>query len=134
MESYARYFPKGCCRPPSAEYVTEPRANEAIVFEDFFTAGLRMPPHPVLVDILHKFWVHLHHLTLMPLFRSTNLSGLLLLTEVGLLQMSSLDITSCATRTRRFILRDRRLPSPPNSIVSLFIPLVLEIRQSSPPL
>jgi hypothetical protein len=29
----------------------------------FFTAGLRMPPHPVLSDILLKFQVQLHQLT-----------------------------------------------------------------------
>jgi hypothetical protein len=62
MESYTCYFPKGCCHPPSAESVPEPQANEAIVFEDFFAAGVWMPPHPVLVDILHKFRVHLHQL------------------------------------------------------------------------
>jgi hypothetical protein len=63
MESYTSYFPKGYCRPPSAESVPEPRANEDIVFEDFFIFGLRMPPHPILVDILRKFWVQLHQLT-----------------------------------------------------------------------
>jgi hypothetical protein len=36
--------------------------NKAIVFEDFFTVGLRMTRHPVLVDILHKFRVQLHQL------------------------------------------------------------------------
>jgi hypothetical protein len=40
--------------------VSEPRANEVIVIEDFFTTGLHMPPHPVLADILCKFWVQLH--------------------------------------------------------------------------
>jgi hypothetical protein len=25
------------------------------VFEDFFIAGLRIPPHLVLLEILHKF-------------------------------------------------------------------------------
>jgi hypothetical protein len=55
MESYAHYFPKGYRRPPGAEYVPEPRANEVVVFEDFFAAGLRMPPHPILVYILRKF-------------------------------------------------------------------------------
>jgi hypothetical protein len=29
----------------------------------FFVAELRMPPHPVLVDIMRKFHVQLHHLT-----------------------------------------------------------------------
>jgi hypothetical protein len=34
-----------------------------MVFEEFFTAGLRMPPQPALADILLKFWVQLHQLT-----------------------------------------------------------------------
>jgi hypothetical protein len=63
MESYAHYFPKGYYRPPSAESMPEPRANEDVVFEDFFTTGLQMPPHPVLVDILRMFRVQLHKLT-----------------------------------------------------------------------
>jgi hypothetical protein len=63
MESYARYFPKGHDRAPGAKFVPEPRANEVVMFEDFFTARLQMPPHPVLMDILHKFQVQLHQLT-----------------------------------------------------------------------
>jgi tRNA A37 threonylcarbamoyladenosine synthetase subunit TsaC/SUA5/YrdC len=39
------------------ESMPAPRVDEAIVFDDFFTTGLRMPPHPVLLDILRKFWV-----------------------------------------------------------------------------
>jgi hypothetical protein len=34
-----------------------------MVFEDYFTTGLCMPPHPVLLDILRKFRVLLHQLT-----------------------------------------------------------------------
>jgi hypothetical protein len=63
MENYTRYFPKGYSQPPGVASVPEPRVNETIVFEDFFAARLRMPPHPVLVDILCKFWVQLHDLT-----------------------------------------------------------------------
>jgi hypothetical protein len=55
MESYAHYFPKGYGRPHGGESVLEPREYEAVVFEDFFIAGLRMPPHPILTDILRKF-------------------------------------------------------------------------------
>jgi hypothetical protein len=36
MDSYARYFPKGYGCAPSVESVLEPRANEAIIFDDFF--------------------------------------------------------------------------------------------------
>jgi hypothetical protein len=44
--------------------VPEPNANESIVFKEFFAAGLRMPPHPAFTEILLKFWVQLHQLTL----------------------------------------------------------------------
>jgi hypothetical protein len=64
MESYTHYFPEGYGQPPSTEFVPEPQANDAIIFEDFFAAELRMPPLSVVVDILRKFWVQLHHLTL----------------------------------------------------------------------
>jgi hypothetical protein len=55
LESYARYFPKGFGRPPGAESVPDPQENEVVVFKDLFAAGLHMPQHPVLVDILRKF-------------------------------------------------------------------------------
>jgi hypothetical protein len=35
-------FLKGYCRPLGAESVPEPQVNKAVVFEDFFDAGLRM--------------------------------------------------------------------------------------------
>jgi hypothetical protein len=38
-------------------------ADEAVVFEEFFAAGLWMPPHLALTDILVKFHVQLHQLT-----------------------------------------------------------------------
>jgi hypothetical protein len=63
MESYTHYFTKGHGRPLDVESIPEPQANEAVIFEDFFTAGLCMPPHPVLVDILRKFHIQLHQLT-----------------------------------------------------------------------
>jgi hypothetical protein len=63
LESFARYFSKGFTRPPSTESVPDPQENEVVVFEDFFAAGLRIPPHPILLDILHKFQVQLHQLT-----------------------------------------------------------------------
>jgi hypothetical protein len=34
-----------------------------MLFEDLFSAGLRMLLHLVLVDILQKFWVQLNQLT-----------------------------------------------------------------------
>lgn len=58
MELHAQYFPKGYARPPSPEIVHTPRVDEVIVFEDLFSAGLRMLPHPVLV----KIHIQLHQL------------------------------------------------------------------------
>jgi hypothetical protein len=55
LENSARYFLKGFAPPPSMEFVSDPKENEAVVFEDLFIAGLRIPPHPVLLDILWKF-------------------------------------------------------------------------------
>jgi hypothetical protein len=63
LETCACYFPKGYCKASGTKTVSESRANEAVVFEDLLTAGLRMPPHPVLAEILQKFRVHLHQLT-----------------------------------------------------------------------
>jgi hypothetical protein len=57
------YFDEGMGRELGEETVPEPNPDEVVVFEEFFTAGLRMPPHPVLVDILLKFQVQIHQLT-----------------------------------------------------------------------
>jgi hypothetical protein len=59
-----RYFVEGSARELGEESVLEPIDDEAIVFEEFFVVGLRMPPHPALMEILLKFQVHLHQLTL----------------------------------------------------------------------
>ena len=41
--------------PLTGETVTHPRTDEVIVFRDLFTAGLRMPLDPVVVDIFRLF-------------------------------------------------------------------------------
>jgi hypothetical protein len=63
LGEHDHYFPKGYSCPLGAESMPEARLDKAVMFEDFFTARLRIPPHPVLLDILHKFRVQLHHLT-----------------------------------------------------------------------
>jgi hypothetical protein len=55
LENYARYFLKGFARLLGMESVPDPKENEAIVFKDFFIAGLHIPLHPVLLDILQNF-------------------------------------------------------------------------------
>jgi hypothetical protein len=46
------YFPEGGARTLGAEIVPEPDNDEAVVYEDFFHVGLRMPPDPALADTL----------------------------------------------------------------------------------
>jgi hypothetical protein len=57
------YFTEGAAQELGEEVVPEPAEDEAIVFQEFFAAGLQMPPQPVLADILVKFRVQLHQLT-----------------------------------------------------------------------
>jgi hypothetical protein len=53
------YFIEGSARESGEEVVPDPADDEALMFEEFFAARLRMPPQPVLTDILLKFWVQL---------------------------------------------------------------------------
>jgi hypothetical protein len=55
-----RYFVEGSAGEPGEETVPEATDDEAIVFEEFFITGLRMPPHPALKEILLKYRVQLH--------------------------------------------------------------------------
>jgi hypothetical protein len=57
------YFAEGIGREPGEETVLEPQPDEVVVFEEFFIASLRMPPHPLLAEILLKFQVQIHQLT-----------------------------------------------------------------------
>ena len=49
--------------PPPGEISAHPRDDEVVVFRDLFTAGLRMPLDPVVVDIFRLFRVYLHQMT-----------------------------------------------------------------------
>jgi hypothetical protein len=57
------YFAKGSALEPGEEVVPKLADDEVVAFEEFFATCLRMPPHPVLTDILVKFRVQLHQLT-----------------------------------------------------------------------
>jgi hypothetical protein len=58
-----RYFAEGSTCEPRDETIPEPNSDKAIIFEEFFMAGLQMPPHRALTEISLKFWVQLHQLT-----------------------------------------------------------------------
>jgi hypothetical protein len=56
------YFGGGVGRVPGAEEVPE-LEGELVVFETFFAAGLRLPAHRFVVEVLRRFEVQVHQLT-----------------------------------------------------------------------
>jgi hypothetical protein len=56
------YFGGGVARVPGAEEVPEPE-GELVVFEAFFAAGLRLPAHRFVGEVLRRFEVQVHQLT-----------------------------------------------------------------------
>jgi hypothetical protein len=56
------YFGNGIGHVPGAEEVPEPE-GELVVFEAFFTAGLRLPAHRFVAEVLQRFEVQVHQLT-----------------------------------------------------------------------
>ena len=53
------YFGSGVGRVSGAEEVPEPE-GELIVFEAFITAGLRLPAHRFVAEVLRRFEVQVH--------------------------------------------------------------------------
>jgi hypothetical protein len=56
------YFGGGVARVPGTEEVLEPE-DELVVFEAFFAAGLRLPAHRFVGEVLRRFNVQIHQLT-----------------------------------------------------------------------
>jgi hypothetical protein len=56
------YFGGGVARVPRTEEVPEPE-GELVVFEAFFAAGLRLPAHRFVGEVLRRFNVQVHQLT-----------------------------------------------------------------------
>jgi hypothetical protein len=56
------YFGGGVAHVPGAEEVPEPE-GELVVFEAFFAAGLRLPAHRFVGEVLRRFEVQVHQLT-----------------------------------------------------------------------
>jgi hypothetical protein len=56
------YFGNEVGRAPGAKDVPEPE-GELVVFEAFFTAGLHLPSHRFVVQVLRKFKIQIHQLT-----------------------------------------------------------------------
>jgi hypothetical protein len=56
------YFGSGVARVPGTEEVSEPE-GELVVFEAFFAAGLRLPAHRFVGEVMRRFNVQIHQLT-----------------------------------------------------------------------
>jgi hypothetical protein len=56
------YFGNGVGRVPGAEEIPE-LEGEIVVFEAFFTSGLRLPAHRFVAEVLLRFEVQIHQLT-----------------------------------------------------------------------
>jgi hypothetical protein len=56
------YFGGGVARVPETEEVPEPE-GKLVGFEAFFAAGLRLPAHRFVGEVLHRFNVQIHQLT-----------------------------------------------------------------------
>jgi hypothetical protein len=56
------YFGGRVARVPGTEEVPEPK-GELVVFETFFAAGLRLPAHRFVGEVLRRFDVQVHQLT-----------------------------------------------------------------------
>ncbi|TVU05927.1 hypothetical protein EJB05_49113, partial [Eragrostis curvula] len=57
------YFEAGRARYPGDEEIPQPKANEAVVFRDYFEAGLRLPALFILHQVLTAYGIQIHHLT-----------------------------------------------------------------------
>jgi hypothetical protein len=56
------YFGGGVAHVPGTEEVPEPE-GELVVFEAFFAAGLRLPAHRFVGEVLRRFNIQIHQLT-----------------------------------------------------------------------
>lgn len=57
------FFLEGDGRAPKGETVPDPQPGQIVIFYDFFTAGLRFPCDPMLIEILDRFNAQLYQLT-----------------------------------------------------------------------
>ncbi|TVU50689.1 hypothetical protein EJB05_02069, partial [Eragrostis curvula] len=57
------YFEAGRARCPGDEEIPQPKANKAVVFRDYFEAGLRLPALFILQRVLTAYGIQIHHLT-----------------------------------------------------------------------
>ena len=51
----ASWFARDLARPSEGEVVLDPHDDEIIVYKELFLAGLRFPPHHLIVGVLKRF-------------------------------------------------------------------------------
>ena len=58
----ATWFVRDSTRPSGGETIPDPEDDEVIVLKEFFEAGLRFPPHPLMIGVLKRFNLRFHQL------------------------------------------------------------------------
>lgn len=56
------WFARGDVRAPEGETMPKPWEDEVILFLGFFSAGLRFPVHPIVLEVLKRFEFKFHQL------------------------------------------------------------------------
>jgi hypothetical protein len=99
------YFGSGVGRVPGAEEVPEPE-GELVVFEAFFAAGLRLPTHRFVAEVLQRFEVQVHQLTPNAVVALAKyMSGQRLRMAVSPLWKSSQNIIVCISKRGKLDMR-----------------------------
>ena len=64
MDDYAKatWFARDSVRPSGGETIPDPKDDEVVVFKEYFEAGLRFPPHPLVIGVLKRFNLKFHQL------------------------------------------------------------------------
>lgn len=62
-KDYLRPLTPSSFRPPGDEVIPRPKPYEAMVFRDYFVAGLDFPLENFVSDVLRRFEIQLHQLT-----------------------------------------------------------------------
>ena len=56
----ATWFARDSTRLSGGETIPDPKDDEVVIFKEFFEAGLRFPPHPLVISVLKRFNLKFH--------------------------------------------------------------------------
>ena len=56
------WFSHELARLPNGETILDPHDDEVVIYREFFMAGLRFSPHPLVIGVLKRFNLKFHQL------------------------------------------------------------------------